>query len=225
MKKSPAVLTLSFVGLLHPGCGGADGFLGEDAVLHGEIEGWTRGPGYSLSAAVLRLPTATQPLTSAPIRASGSFDIELPSSGDIADAMTTGGVVGGGDGCSSVPTIAPADAKSAQLLLSVTKPGSTPAPLLLFSRKLGGLPHSGDTTASILYTDRDSRIDGKLRCGTEGSSASVDYHVTLRKGWNTILSRYQEVVISQTGTRIVAESFNGPLPPELTWQTGDPRSF
>lgn len=80
-------ITLLAVTVGHAACG-SDGALGDQPVLTGQINAWSRGEGYIFQASLSSASPVA--LASAPIDATGNFSITLPGATALAPNLTQG---------------------------------------------------------------------------------------------------------------------------------------
>ena len=204
------------VGLAASGCGDGDGALGESATVTGNIDSWSEGAGYSVSARAFDSQLQLTEVASGTIEPNGAFSLVLPKSEAITPYLSPYSPQGSAV-CSSQPTVAPLELRALSLVLFAKKAGSPDIALLSTSGK-PSTPMAGDTGANFLYADRDAKISGQAKCDSASTSMISDYALELHKGWNIALTKYSEYSISPSGGRIVSETHNGSLPAEVRWQ-------
>jgi hypothetical protein len=219
MKTLPYVMSLLVAGLSPLGCGHDDSALGDSTTLHGTIDGWSATTGATVGAAALTVPLSTIALTSAPIDASGNFNIEVPNGDAIAPFLKAYDPFNANGSCSVSPNIDPSDLKSAALQLFVKRDGMPDAQLFIASYKLTGPPAADSLGWGLLYADRDAHLGGQFNCSTTLSSNVANYNLDLKKGWNSVTSHYDKYDVSPTdGVQIVTENYAGAIPTSVKWQ-------
>lgn len=187
-------LTLAFSISLWAGCGdGAAGWLGEDAIIKGKVQNWTRGGG----SVIEYLPDASSMvLGRVPLGEDGSFTATLPREVRTAPVSKHFGSAGG---CTQTKEVTPPDLALTQLIFYVTEPNNVSNFRLW--QTTGAI--TGDPIGAInvlyYYASTDGSITGKDECPTPDRMPNVNtFDVHLRKGWNSILLTYLSLGRAET---------------------------
>lgn len=164
-------------------------------------------------------------LSSGPVDAEGSFSIVLPGGDVLAPCLTLASTLGQlSADHPEKPTYSPADLKVYPLRMEASKFDSASRGMWSSSVGVLSLPKVGDLTVSYLYADRDGRIDGDdawFRRGTYmAGSSTTSYQVALRKGWNTLVSKYTYSSVDRNRASSTTEVRDGARPAEVKWWVG-----
>jgi hypothetical protein len=200
-------------------CGGPEWELGDVPELSESIEGWPLGPGYTVRAQLSGGRPEDPPLAEAPLAADGTFHMTLPGASALGGALVPIDSVPR-FGCDAAPAVSPPELRIVPTWLVAVKPGAAEVPLRRTDAPLDG-PLMGLTEASYLYSDTDGSLTGELGCLGGGYDTRTRYDIHLRRGWNVVLFRLDELVVSEdpaVPTRARGRTWTGPLPEALRWR-------
>ena len=183
---------------------GSNSSLGAQPVLTGQIDGWTRGAGFTLQASLITMSASAPPLATAAIDDAGNFSIALPGPSALASYLTPQhfDVNQPTPGCTGTNLqVSPQDFATVVLSLKATS-GTLQLPV---SQKV-----APSTSIVYVYVDRDLNETGRLDCtfGTLKIQETVDIHFGL--GWNA------EVNVTQGSSTNATSS---PIPSGAKWVT------
>lgn len=187
------------------GCGdsGSSNMLGDHPTLIGQLQGWSRGDGYTLTASLVPVSSNIPTLAMAPIDTAGNFRITLPGNDALSMYLSAQHVSRDqlSAGCQSSDLQAtPADFRSGVLQLNAVGAAGTIG--------VTQATNSG-TKISYLFVDRNLDETGRISCLLPGASLSQSLDLHFVAGWNAQLS-------TQSGSTYVLTSGN--VPADAKWQ-------
>lgn len=197
------------------GCGeDATGWLGEDAIITGKVQNWTRGGG----AVINYLPDASSTVPGqAILGADGAFAATLPRAVRTAP---WGQVIGSVAGCSQAKEgVNPPDLQLMKLTLFVIEPNDVVNFRLWQTTGAITDDPTGTTSVLYLYAATDGTIEGTNECPRLGSGVSdvSTFDLNLRKGWNSVLLTYRS--LRSTTTPLLVDLRTARPPAAATWWT------
>lgn len=214
MHLSKTTVTLFFFWMLpSSGCGNGEAvWLGEPAVVSGQIDGWGLGAGYHLRAEIFSAEEF-HTVAEAPIDAAGSFSIILPQGHAVEPYLTSAAPMN--QPCKIwTSKVSREDVRSASVIFSAVNSSSGMIPIFRQSLPQAALPLS---IAQYTYLDGDLSVVAESDCivGTQRRQGHIEQ--TLKRGWNALHAR----VFENTDTKVKFEILTEELPDTVEWRCWD----
>lgn len=224
MRTAYSIATLSLVSLASlGGCTPEpENIFGENPTLSGHIESWPGSEGFAASASFMSNPSSCSWLTNGSVDSDGDFSLVLPGGESVSSCLV---LASSGYQVTAeilkVPTVSPSDLKIAYLALRVRKEGASTRNLQSSSVEIDSIPKAEDITVRYVYADQEGRIEGEEtwinnRTWRPGGG-STRYDVALRRGWNTLVTRYISHSVSSQYAHSSTEVKAGVRPPAVKW--------